>query len=90
MFLGIHGGSGSTEKTWGTSDVKYIPFVLELLAYSMYKDIKSALKLQTDGEEEGKFCLSNFPLLRKIGIWFRFGAPAMPLNRFTWRRASAR
>ena len=26
----------------------------------------------SDGKEEGKFCLSNFPLLRKIGIWFDF------------------
>ena len=69
MFLGLHGGSGSTEEAWGTSDVKYIPYVHELLAYHMYKDIKGALKLQTDGEEEGKFCISNFPLLRKVGIW---------------------
>ena len=68
VFLGLYGGSESTAEEWGTSHTECKQFMDSICSHS-YKNMKSALKLQTDGEEEGVFDSSNFPLLMKIGFW---------------------
>ena len=52
MFLGLYGGSGSTAEEWGTSHTAYKQFLHTICSYHMYKNIKSALKLQAKSNKQ--------------------------------------
>ena len=66
IFMGLHDSDNGLAQNMWTSGMGNMPFIHAIMTYAMYTDIKSALHLQDDNEEETD--MNGFPLMRKIGM----------------------